>query len=137
MLILGYLVGIDVIAVIACLVTEILSIGFIILYGTIWLVAGIFCGLLAYNAAASSVSTYEEGDWTGGPDASKAGLIALAMGISIIVALSMIFYRLFWQGSSSENVYVPDSMAMSLIFFISIVLSMVFGHTLFRPKPSK
>src|SRR5271156_1639765 len=63
----------------------------------IWLVFGIFCGLIAYNIAGEWSSPKGEGDWTVRPGGGRIGLGVLIVSVVIVGALAALFYRIYWS----------------------------------------
>lgn len=137
--ILGCLVGFDIAGAIVCFIVEVLGFEFKALYFTIWFVAGVFCGLIAYDMAGRVLSNKPEDkvDWSNTSESGRIGITVLIITALTLVALSVLFKKIFWVGSPIEGGYSPDGMAMTLTYFITIVGAMVLGHFVFRPGASK
>ncbi len=131
--------GFDIAGAIVCFIVEVLGFEFKALYFTIWFVAGVFCGLIAYDMAGRAMSNRLEGgeDWSNTPDSGRIGISVLAITALILIALCVLFKKIFWVGSPMEGGYAPDSMAMTLTYFIAILGAMVLGHFIFRPGANK
>ncbi len=108
------------------------------LYYTIWFVLGVFCGMLSYSTSGSIASQQPEGDWTTRTDAGGTGVLVILTTAVVLAALSILFYRLTWRLSNlAESYYVPDSEALTLTFFVTILASAIFTHRISRPEPKK
>ena len=138
LVILAFLVAFDIGAVLVCLVLEILPLEGVstALFYAVWFVAGVFCALLSYNKVGGMLLKPAEGDWSGDPGSGKTGLIIIAITTLILVGFILLFQKLAWKNGSSSDPYVPDSIPLTLTFFITIFLSMVGGHFFLRPKPA-
>jgi len=137
--IIGYLVAFDILGVIACLVFDSLPLRGVstALFYTVWFVGGVFCGLLGYNTAGGLLLKVEEGDWTASPASGKAGLTIIVVMAVILAGLWVLFQKVMWKSNMADDPYVPDNLAMTATFFVSILLSMILGHAFLRPKPPK
>lgn len=131
-----FLLAFDVGGAIVCFVAEVLGWDFMALYYALWFVAGALCGLLAYNSAGKQLGGPLDVDWSNTPESGKWGLTAIALTAPLLLILSAVFFKVFWQGRTGGH-YVPDSMTMSLTFFVSVFASMVLGHIFLRPATSK
>ena len=96
-----------------------------VIHYVLWCVLGIFCGLLSYDGGGRLASPSSPGDWTGREDAGKTGLIVV---LTESVLLLLLFLRCYLLKSSS--------MSLTLTFFVTIFVSIVFGHFKLRPKPN-
>jgi hypothetical protein len=122
------LVVADVVGVIACFILDVApmrhksaGLGY-----AIWLVLGIFAGLIFFSMARDFASGRDP-DTPGNlhADASTGRLVLLTAG-AVLVALSALFWTLFWQGSASaEFAVVPDHMATTLVFFVAFGAGML------------
>lgn len=90
----------------------------------IWLVLGIFCGLIAYGSAGSWASGGNE-NWTEGEGARRTGRAILATGALLLAALTLLFHRIYWSQGVAGEYYVPDSAPHSILFFLSVLGGMV------------
>jgi hypothetical protein len=95
-----------------------------VIYYVLWCVLGIFCGLLGYDAGGTLGSPSSPGDWTGRQDAAKTGLIVV---LTESVVLLLLFVACYLWASSS--------MSLTLTFYITVFVSITFGHFNLRPKP--
>ena len=134
--ILAYLLAFDIAGVIVSLVFDSLPLRGVstALFYVIWFVGGVFCGLLAYNKAGGILLPVKEGDWSSAPGSGKSGLIVICTTALILVGLVVLFDKLLWGAGSASDPYVPDNIALTATFFVTILLSMIGGHTLLRPK---
>jgi hypothetical protein len=144
-----YLVGFDIVGVIVCLFFDILSLGDsdTAVYYALWFVLGVFCGLFSYDTGGSIASPKSSADgtdeqatnqeWTDREDSGKYGLLVILVTLVVLGALSVIFYRLWWQGSMEPTGFAPDSGPLTLTFFGAILASSIFAHKSFRTAPKK
>ncbi len=120
----GCLIAADIAGVIACTILDILPLRFVSgpLFYTIWLVFGIFCGLLAYNLAGSWASPREAGkDWSERFDAGRTGNVILVTSALVLAGLAFLFHRLFWRFGGGSDPYVPDSPPHSILFLAAVM----------------
>ena len=146
---LAYLIVVDIVGAVLSLFFEIVPLLGVsaALFYAIWFVAGVFCGLLSYNSAGELAYPKQEGsgaddahaieEWTSRADAGRTGLLVISATATILVALSFLFRRLWWQYGNGSSNYVPDSEPLTLMFFATILASVIFAHTSLRPKPKK
>jgi hypothetical protein len=137
---LGFLVAADIVGVVIGTILDILPLRGVsgLLFYAIWLVLGIFCGLLAYNVAGAWATPKAGGkagaeDWTGLPDARRIGSVILVVGILTVAALIAFFYQIYWSQGVAGEYYVPDSMSHSLTFFLSVLAGIVLARTALMP----
>ena len=135
-----YLTAFDVIGVAACLFFEVagvlpLSIGAVsaALFYTVWIVAGIFCGLLSYDAGGRRGSIEGPGDWTGREGAGRTGLLVLSIESAIVAVLWALFRFFLWGSQAASDNYVPDNRRLTSIFLAAVVASVILAHTRLRP----
>ena len=106
----------------------------------IWLVLGIFCGLIAFNAAGAwssrGVVTGKE-DWTAMPGAAGIGTAVLSTSVAVIVGLSGLFYWLIWSRDVEGEYYVPDSEPHSIVFFVCVLAAIAGCRFMLTPKPKR
>jgi hypothetical protein len=93
-------------------------------YYVLWCVLGIFCGLLSYDAGGTLGSPSSPGDWKGREDAAKTGLIVVLTESVILLLLFVACY-----------LWASDSMSLTLTFYVTVFVSILFGHFYLRPKP--
>jgi hypothetical protein len=141
---LAYLVVFDLIGVAVCSFFDIASalplrIGATstLLFYTIWVVLGIFCGLLSYDTGGKIGSANGPGDWTSREGAGRTGLLVVCIESGIVGAISILCYLFQWRHGSSSGFYIPDNAPVSLVFFVAILASIVVAHTCLRPQPGK
>ena len=135
--VLGCLVAADIAGAIACTVLDILPLrgaSPAVAYA-IWLVFGVFCGLIAYNIAGDWSSPKGEGDWTVRPSAGRIGAGVLVVSVLVVGALAALFYRIYWSQGVAGEYYVPDSEPHSLVFIVAVLGAMVAGRFVLMPKP--
>jgi hypothetical protein len=138
---LAYLAVFDLIGVAMCFFFDVMA-PFVrgtstALFYAIWLVLGIFCGILSYDTSGSFASPDSKGDWKNRADASKTGLLVILMSSVILAALSISFYLLLWRRQPASSVYVPDSASLTLTFFVAVLASVIFAHRSLGPEPKK
>jgi hypothetical protein len=61
-----------------------------LLFYTIWIVLGIFCGLLSYDAGGKVGSPNGPGDWTSREGAGRTGLLVVGIESAIVAAVSIL-----------------------------------------------
>jgi hypothetical protein len=134
---LAFLVAADLVGVAACFFCDALLAErrtSAALYYAIWFVLGVFCGLLIYLTCGSITSPEKRGLMSWG-DQGQDGLLVILTTTVILVALSILFYRLQWQYPRADSVYVPDSESLTLTFFFTILASVIFTHRTLGPDP--
>jgi len=104
------------------------------LFYVIWFVDGVFCGLFTYNWAGMMVSRNGDEDWMEKSDADSMGRLVLICTAGVLLGLIVLFYWILWKGSVEQNYFVPDNMVLTIEFFITLMISMIFGNNLFRPS---
>ncbi len=92
----------------------------------IWLVLGIFTGLIAFGTAGGWASKDAE-DWTTLPAARGTGRIIIVASAAVLAGLTMFFNRIYWSKGVAGEYYVPDSASHSILFFVSVLAGMVFA----------
>jgi hypothetical protein len=93
-----------------------------VIFYVLWCVLGIFCGLLGYDAGGKFASPGSVGDWTGREDAGKTGLVVVLTESVLLLALFVPCY--LWASGRL------------LTFFVTVFVSIMFGHFKLRPKPA-
>lgn len=106
------------------------------LFYAIWFVVGVFCGLLIYLTAGAAASPPSK-DWTTQPRARRTAWLVILTTALILTALAVTFYRLQWRLGVDDGVFVPDSEPLTLTFFITILVSMIFFDHVSRSRPSQ
>jgi hypothetical protein len=107
------------------------------LFYAIWFVAGVFCGMLSYLTCGNIAMPEKTGDFIRWKDEGQTGLLVILTTAVILVALSLLFYKLQWQYPRADSVYVPDSEPLTITFFVTILASVIFAHKTLRPEPKK
>ncbi len=92
----------------------------------IWLVLGIFTGLIAYGSAGGWATPGVE-DWTAAPGARRTGRRVLVTTIALLAGLTLFFHWLYWSRGVAGEYYVPDSAPHSILFFVSVLAGMIFA----------
>jgi hypothetical protein len=140
-ILLAYLVVADIIGVIVCTLFDIAPLRHKsgLLAYAVWLVLGVFAGLLAYNTAggltAPKSETADE-DWTTRPDALRVGSLVLWASAAILIALAGFFYWLYWSRGVAGEYFVPDSASHTLLFLVSVIGGMLIGRLALMPAPA-
>jgi hypothetical protein len=141
-----FLVVADIIGVIVCTLLDVAPLRYksSLLPYAIWLVLGIFTGLIAYNAAGAWASTKAEGeaegadlDWSARPGARRIGSRIVAAGALILAALAALFWYLYWSRNVAGEYFVPDSAPHSILFFLAVFGGMLVARTALMPSPAK
>ena len=144
-----YLLGFGIVGVIVCLFFDFLSLGDsdLPVYYAVWFVLGVFCGIFSYETGgkiASPKSTVDGAnqdgtnqDWTLREDSRRSGLLVILTTSVILGTLSVLFYRLWWQGSMEPTGFVLDSGPQTLTFFGTILASAIFAHKSMRTAAKK
>lgn len=137
-----YLVVFDLIGVVVCFFFDVASAlpgsrTSTALFYAVWMVLGIFCGMLSYNTGGNIASESGNGDWTSREGAGKTGLLVVLVTSAIVVTLSILCYRFLWRYGVESSFFVPDNAAPTLTFFVAILASIVAAHNVFRPKPGR
>jgi len=139
--VLDCLVAADIVGAIACTIFDILPFKFVSagLAYAIWLVAGVFCGLFAYNIAGAWSSPKPEGsgDRSTVQGAERIGTGILIIGVVIVGALAWLFYTLYWSRGVAGDDYVPDSAPHSIVFFVAVLGAMAVGRFALMSTPAK
>lgn len=107
------------------------------LYYVTWFVAGVFCGLLAFDQAGKMLSPKDEGDWSNQPGAPRLARTLAATFILTMLALFLIGKQTIWQGSSSTSGYAPDSFPHTTTFLASIALGALIAIKVLPSADSK
>ena len=94
-----------------------------VIYYVLWCVLGVFCGLLSYDGGGKLASPSSPGDWTGRKDAGKTGAIVVLTESVLLLALFLSCY-----------LWVSSSRSLILTFFVTVFVSIMFGHFTLRPK---
>jgi len=137
--VLACLVAGDIAGVVMCLVLDIFagrSWSALLPY-TVWFVVGVFTGLFAYNAAGGWTATEAKGDWTEQPGASRRGTLIAGIAVLVMLALSFLFYKLYWSRDVAGEYYVPDSASHTIVFFVSVGAAMLFFRSALAPAAPK
>jgi len=134
-----FLVGFDLIGVVVSFLLDVTPVrgksG--LAFYAIWLVLGVFCGLLNYNAAGARFFPDEKKDWTNNPDSGRVGVPIIGATALVLAVLFAVCYFTMW-GSNVEpaDYFVPDHMGLTITYFVAILGSTILGHTALRPKPT-
>ncbi len=103
----------------------------------IWLVLGVFAGLI-FGASAVSLAAGREPDveWTDHPQArSIANVIRVVTAVALAV-LAVAFWVLFWSGAGArEFAVVPDHMPTTIVFFLAFMGGAWLGSGSMVPAP--
>src|SRR5262249_40361185 len=100
-------------------------------YYAVWLVLGIFCGLLNYGTA------YRD-------DAKKMGRAVCATVTTLLTALSVLFFLIFWNGGSLGASYLAENITLRVTvflavpggaFFVAVRACTFLAHKAFQPGP--
>jgi hypothetical protein len=138
---LAYLIVADIVGVVLCTLFDIAPLRHKsgMLAYAIWLVLGIFAGLLAYNTAGALTTSKpqaSDGDWTTRQDALRVGSLVLWSSAAILIALAGFFYWLYWSRGVAGEYFVPDSAPHTIVFFLSVLGGMLVGRLALMPAPA-
>jgi hypothetical protein len=131
------LVAADLAGALACTLFDILPLKYAspaVAYA-IWLVFGVFCGLVAYNIAGDWSSPKGDGDWTVRPGAGRIGAAVLIVSLVIMAGLAWLFYTIEWSRGVDGEYYVPDSEPHSIVFIVAVLGAMIAARFGLMPKP--
>lgn len=136
--IVSYVVVSVIAGVVACSIFDILPLRGISvpLFYTVWLVAGVFCGLLGYNSAGGILSPKTDQDWSASAGSGKYGLAVIVLAGIVVAALWIVCVKFAWTGAGADDHYVPDNQAMSITYFVGMLGAMIGGHAFLRPGAS-
>ncbi|MGE0425942.1 MAG: hypothetical protein AB7O88_27020 [Reyranellaceae bacterium] len=100
----------------------------------VWFVVGVFTGLFTYTIAGGWTATDSARDWTEQPGAARRGALIVGIALAIMLALGLLFYKLFWSRGAAGEYYVPDSAPHTIVFFVSVGASMLFFRSALAPS---
>jgi hypothetical protein len=136
-----FLVVADVIGVVLCTLIDVAPLRHksSLLPYAIWLVLGIFTGLIAYNAAGAwaSGAASPDLDWSARPGARRIGSRIVAASALILAALAALFWKLYWSRNVAGEYFVPDSAPHSILFFLAVFVGMLVARIALMPSPAK
>jgi hypothetical protein len=134
---LAFVVAGDLVGVFACFMYDVLPSRHesSLLYYTVWLVLGVFVGLVAYMQAGNAIANVET-RWYDLPGAKAVSHTILAVFAAILSALTAISWAFLWSWHD-EGLFVPDDAAATVIFFGTILATAAFGHHLFLVPPNR
>jgi hypothetical protein len=143
-ILLLFLVAADVIGVVVCTLIDVAPLRHksSLLPYAIWLVLGIFTGMFAYNAAGAWASAPPQEsaasqDWSARPGARRIGSQIVVAGAPVLLALGLLFWKLYWSQSVTGEYFVPDSAPHSILFFLAVFGGMLFARAALMPGPAK
>lgn len=99
-----------------------------LLFYAVWFVAAVFCGVVCYNLSGRMVTQGQNKDWTSHPDARKTSLLVIVVTSIIVAALSLLFYHFSWNRGADSDLYVPDSVPLTITYFGTVVAAMILMH---------
>lgn len=97
----------------------------------IWFVIGAFTGIFAFSGAAESLSGEGKGEWGTRPGARRIANLILATSLASLVGLGLFFHAIWWSQGVDGEFFVPDSAPHTIIFFVTVFLTMLLGRHLF------
>jgi hypothetical protein len=135
-----YLVGFDLLGVLLCAVFDVASVlplklgnTSTMLFYTVWIVDGIFCGLLSYDAGGRIGSEKGPGDWTSREGAGRTGLLVVLVQCVLVAGLLTLCRLFLWQRGIVSGIIAPDNPRLALVFATSTVVSAAVAHFQLRP----
>lgn len=135
-----FLVGFDVLGVLVSAIFDVASVlplklgnTSTMLFYAVWIVDGIFCGLLSYDAGGRVGSEEGPGDWTSRDGAGRTGLLVVLAQCLLVAGLWTLCSVFLWQRGIATGVIAPDNPRLTLVFAASIVISGAVAHFHFRP----
>ncbi len=137
-MVLVHLAVFDIVGVVACFVLDVapLRYGSFVLLCAVWLVLGVFCGIIAFaNAVRFLSKTPDEM-----PDSvdGKTGALVVWVTALLLLGLSLLFHRLWWRFNwLGGDYFVPDGAVPTLTFFTSVLASTFLArHLMHKDEPS-
>jgi hypothetical protein len=107
----------------------------------IWLVLGMFAGLIHFGTAMSTIKGKDgPTDWASREEGLKFGRRILGITAAYLTLIAALSYPLFWSGGSSGEwlfLVVPDHMGASLTFFFAMMAGAAFVHHVYLPALPK
>lgn len=139
-----YLVGFDLLGVLACSIFDVASVlplkignTSTMLFYTVWIVDGIFCGLLSYDAGGRIGSEKGPGDWTGREGAGRTGLLVVLVQCLLVAGLWILCRSFLWQRGIASGITAPENPHLTLVFAASTIIAATVAHFQLRPAPPK
>jgi hypothetical protein len=137
-MVLVHLAVFDIVGVVACFVLDVapLRYGSFGLLCAVWLVLGVFCGIIAFaNAVRFLSKTPDEV-----PDSvdGKTGALVVWVAALLLLGLSLLFHRLWWRFNwLGGDYFVPDGAVPTLTFFTSVLAGMFLArHLMHKDEPT-
>ncbi len=103
----------------------------------IWFVLGAIGGVVAMTGAGDWIAGDDQREWSARPEARRiAGQVTLSSAL-VLVASSILFYVVIWDGAARVGYFVPDSMPHTLTFFGAAIAAMTSAWAMLRPAPAE
>ncbi len=103
----------------------------------IWFVAGVFCGMLGYNAAGLVLSGKGELDWSQRPGAATVGWFIIGVTLIVAVGVFLVCRTLIWTGPPSDSFFVPESQLHTITYLATIFLATLVAQRLLGPDAKR
>ncbi len=139
-----YLLGFGLLGVLVCAIFDVASVlplklgnTSTMLFYAVWIVDGMFCGLLSYDAGGRIGSEKGPGDWTSREGAARAGLVVVVVQCLLVAGLWILCRVFLWQRGIESGIIAPDNPRVAFVFAASTVISAAVGHFHFRPAAQK
>jgi len=120
-----YLIVFDVIGVVASFILDVLfslpvRSASVAAFYALWLVGGVFCGLLNYDTAGGRLYPKVEGNWSKEKDAVSAGRLVRAVAIVVTILACAAANRML-GGNVSDDYFVPDNLPLTVTFCLGVI----------------
>lgn len=106
-------------------------------FWAIWFVLAVFCGFIHYMSAGQRLTGVNDLDWTRREDARNVGRAIVVGSVLTCILAAAIGYLAFWRFGADGSYYVPDNMALSIMFLATVALASVVAHATLLPNKPK
>lgn len=126
----------DLVGVIACSILDIAPIRgkSAALPYAVWLVDGVFVGLITAFAAGTWIAGKDD-TWDEGPRAAGIATGIFLSALAVAVGLSIFFWKIYWSQGVEGEYYVPDSQSHSLTYLVAALAGMWLVRLVSKPQP--
>lgn len=136
---LGYIVVGNLLGVLICFIADVVPLrqSSSLLPYAVWFVIGVFIGFLSYAHIGGWITRKDDIEWMDGDEFRWVGNLILGTTFVLLAALSGLFYIVFWKTNYEVSSFIPDSPPLTIMFFVTIVVSMLLAKTVFAPRKNK